>query len=91
MAHKFDRDVYFQLLHATQKIRDQKRIEALKQMNEQIPEAATKWLTVKAILIAAVLVAIVLLVIIGSVIIIPVALVILIAYLLFMAAKASIK
>ena len=91
MNNKFDRDLYFQLLHATQRIRDQKRIEALREMNEQIPEATTKWLTVKSILITALLIAIVLIVLVGSVIIIPVALVILIAYLLFMAAKASIK
>ena len=91
MNNKFDRDLYFQLLHATQKIRDQKRIQSLRQMNEQIPEVNDKWLTVKTILGIALVVALVLIILIGSAILIPIGLVVLIAYLLFLAVKTSIK
>jgi hypothetical protein len=84
MTNKFDRDTYFRLLAAAEKAREYRE--------NQIPEVPpVKWLTVKSILITAVIVAIALTILLGSILILPIVVVAIIGYLIFLTVNVSIK
>ena len=102
MTKPFDRETYFKTLEIieelnTKKEQDRKEAEEaeeiLRELNDTIPDSTPKGVfkKFKAFLIAALILAVALIILAGSVVIIPTVLVMIVFYLLFYAAKTSIK
>ena len=102
MTKPFDRETYFKTLEIVEELKAQKEQdrkeaeeanEILRELNKTIPDSAPTGVfkKFKAFLIAALVIAVALIILAGSVVIIPTVLVMIVFYLLFYAAKTSIK
>ena len=106
MTKPFNRETYFKTLEIIEELnakKEQDRKEAeeaeeiLRELNDTIPDSISDsapkgvFKKFKAFLIAALVIAVALIILAGSVVIIPTVLVMIVFYLLFYAAKTSIK
>tara|TARA_Y100000758_G_C15889573_1_gene363564 strand:- start:62 stop:334 length:273 start_codon:yes stop_codon:yes gene_type:complete len=90
MNNKFDREAYFKSLQLVKELKEHN--ENHRRVNANYQETPNSiGLTIKSIILASVIVGIALFVLIGSIVLIPVVVIILLGYGVFLWARRSIK
>ena len=91
MTKQFNRDTYFKTLKAVEEIKQhEERQRQFDKLNNQIPEE-TSWINAKSILLASVIIGLSVFVLLGSIILVPLVLIAVLGYGVFLFVKSSIK
>ena len=90
MTKQFDKEAYLKTIQLVKEIKEHnERHRQVNELNNQVPESP--WVNAKSILLASVIIGLSLFVLVGSIVLLPIVLVGILGYGIFLWAKSSIK
>jgi len=90
MTKQFDKEAYLKAIQLVKEIKEHnEQHRQVNELNNQIPEST--WVNIKSILLASIIIGLSLFVLVGSIVLLPIVLVGILGYGIFLWAKSSIK